>query len=259
MSYKLNRHCPVCGVPVSDESKTGHCVKHVPKTGMNNPFYGKHHKPLTEEQRKHFSDKTREKWRDPEYRSKVIEHATGKKRSDEFKETQRMNAKKQMEDPEQRSIRSASMKNTWKNGLIHWCKFSVNRSQDEMELFKTLQSEFGELANNNVIKWKDEFGKKHWMFPDGCVFSNMVIEYNGDFWHGNPDVYSADDLVAYGSKAKDVWNKDNKRYSKMNELGYGVIVVWESAWKRDKKACLKEVITRLNWENCYAGCMYEIR
>ena len=117
MINKLNRHCPVCGVPVSDGSKTGYCARHVPRTGANNPFYGKHHKPLTEEQRKYFADKSREKWQDPEYRAKVIGNATGKKRTDEFKETQRANAIKQMQDPEQRKVRSASMKNTWKKAM----------------------------------------------------------------------------------------------------------------------------------------------
>ena len=259
MINKLNRHCPVCGVPVSDGSKTGYCARHVPRTGANNPFYGKHHKPLTEEQRKHFADKSREKWQDPEYRAKVIGNATGKKRTDEFKETQRANAIKQMQNPEQRKVRSASMKNTWKKGLIHWQKFSVNRSDDEKELFGELQKVFGDLANKNVIRWRDETGKKHWMFPDGCVFGNAVVEYNGDFWHGNPDKYSADDMVAYEVKASEVWNKDQERYAKMNQLGYAVIVVWESAWKRDRAACLKEIIDRLNWENCYEGGVYEIR
>ena len=52
-------------------------------------------------------------WQDEEYRNKVIQNATGLKRDEKFKETQRQNAYKQFQDKHQRDIRSERMKQTW--------------------------------------------------------------------------------------------------------------------------------------------------
>ena len=55
-TFKLNRTCPTCGCKVSDKSKTGYCTHHRPRTGENNPFFGKHHN-FSEEKREEIRKK----------------------------------------------------------------------------------------------------------------------------------------------------------------------------------------------------------
>ena len=43
-TFKLNRHCSVCGKLISDSSKSGmcgNCYNKYGKSGEHNPFYGK--------------------------------------------------------------------------------------------------------------------------------------------------------------------------------------------------------------------------
>ena len=50
-------------------------------------------------------------------------------------------------------------------------------------------------------------------------------------------------------KTEKIRKKDKLRREKLNDLGYSVIVVWESAWKREPEYVLKNITTLLDWEN----------
>ena len=116
-TYRLTKHCPVCGCRLYDKNQSGYCNKHRDRTGPNNPFWGKTHTDATKAILKEkCKDATRKLWEDESYRSLVIERITGLTRSDEFKETQRQNAKQQFKDTEQRTMRSKQMAETWKRG-----------------------------------------------------------------------------------------------------------------------------------------------
>ena len=86
------KYCKVCGKELNRHNKSGYCVEHLPRTGENNPFFGKTHKKETVELLKQkCAEATKKLWENDEYRKKVIDGATGIKRSDEFKETQQKN------------------------------------------------------------------------------------------------------------------------------------------------------------------------
>jgi G:T-mismatch repair DNA endonuclease (very short patch repair protein) len=68
--------------------------------------------------------------------------------------------------------------------------------------------------------------------PD-IIIDNLkiVIEINGDYWHGNPSKYKASDIICkWGGDVlvKDVWDHDKKRKEQIESFGYHVIVLWES-------------------------------
>jgi hypothetical protein len=67
--------------------------------------------------------------------------------------------------------------------------------------------------------------------------SKTVIEFHGDYWHGNPTKYDADDYnkvthTTFG----ELYDKTMNRMHKIHRLGYIVLYVWESdfrAWTPD--------------------------
>jgi very-short-patch-repair endonuclease len=75
----------------------------------------------------------------------------------------------------------------------------------------------------------------------------LIIEYNGDWWHANPDVYGPEDMVGvnYGTRAQDVWARDSKRKAALERAGYAVLVVWERDWTRRRDATLESIKTEL--------------
>ncbi len=67
--------------------------------------------------------------------------------------------------------------------------------------------------------------------------SNTIIEFHGDFWHGNPKIYNKDDinpktLTSYG----ELYQKTIKRTEYIKNMGYNVIEIWENEWNKGIKA-----------------------
>lgn len=68
--------------------------------------------------------------------------------------------------------------------------------------------------------------------PDIIISSlNVVIEINGDYWHGNPLKYKENDIIHKWGGAimvKEIWEYDKKRNNQIESFGFKVIVLWES-------------------------------
>lgn len=61
---------------------------------------------------------------------------------------------------------------------------------------------------------------------------NLLIEYNGDYWHCNPELY---DENYYHKKKRmksiDIWEYDSKKIELSEKYGYNLEVVWERDYK----------------------------
>ena len=59
--------------------------------------------------------------------------------------------------------------------------------------------------------------------------TNTIYEFNGDFWHGNPNRFDSNELnrvskLTFGELYQKTLDKENK----LKELGYNVISIWET-------------------------------
>ncbi len=64
--------------------------------------------------------------------------------------------------------------------------------------------------------------------------NNLLIEVFGDYYHANPKIYKADDLLlsrSNGKTAKELWKANNKRLLLAKNAGYKTAVIWESDLK----------------------------
>ena len=59
---------------------------------------------------------------------------------------------------------------------------------------------------------------------------NIIIEFQGDYWHGNPLKYSDDELSEYQKKKV---TKDNELREYCSENGINLIEIWESDYDKD--------------------------
>lgn len=77
---------------------------------------------------------------------------------------------------------------------------------------------------------------------------NLIIEFNGDYWHCNPKKYSPDYLHPHKKKtAKDIWEEDKIRIDKIKKYGYNLEVIWESDF--NDLSHLKKIITKYERKN----------
>jgi len=73
-------------------------------------------------------------------------------------------------------------------------------------------------------------------------YNNIIIEFHGDYWHMNPNIYSENDIHNVTKKvAKDVWDHDKHKKIIAENRGYIVLTVWESDWLRDSESVIKKL------------------
>jgi G:T-mismatch repair DNA endonuclease (very short patch repair protein) len=103
----------------------------------------------------------------------------------------------------------------------------------KFDLQSDIEKEFEEI----VMKGLDIEYVTQWYIKDirqYCDFyihsKNLVIEFNGDFWHCNPIKYPNGALYEY-QKKKIVRDKTKEEWLKENNINYHI--VWESEYKND--------------------------
>ena len=84
---------------------------------------------------------------------------------------------------------------------------------------------FGELNREFVIT---SAGKNY--FYD-FVISNIkyCIEFNGDYWHANPEMFSENHIPMkfLGLTSEQIWEKDRIKNESLSSLGFKVRIIWQ--------------------------------
>jgi len=97
--------------------------------------------------------------------------------------------------------------------------------------------------NINIQHAKNE---KEFLIPntrykaDGyCKETNTIYEFHGDYWHGNPKIFKENELnkttkCTFG----DLYEKTIKREKEIKDMGYNLVVIWESGWNKINKSII---------------------
>ena len=235
----LVKYCKTCGKILCKKCLGNYCGVHRDRSGKNNPFFGKSHSKETKLLLKEkCAISTKKLWKQESYRKSVINGTTGKKRCQKFKNAQRFNALKQFKNKAQRKLRSDIMRENWRNGKIAYhASASFNKSKMEKELFNLLKDKY-----NNVLKvhHKTLHIENKWYYPDITINNELIIEFNGDYWHANPNIYEGNDIVHHNKFASDIWEHDNQRKETFFNAGYKTLIIWEKEFlhNRDKTLSL---------------------
>jgi hypothetical protein len=65
--------------------------------------------------------------------------------------------------------------------------------------------------------------------------NNTIYEFHGSYWHGDPSVYSPDDINSIAGKTMgELYQKTQEKKKRCIELGYKYVEIWESDWIRFK-------------------------
>lgn len=100
---------------------------------------------------------------------------------------------------------------------------------DYLEIKKEYRDNF--IININGRKFK----------PDAYIPElNIVFEYLGDYWHGNPEKYKSEELNKKVKKTfGQLYKETMSRIELIKNAGYNVIYIWENDWKNIKKWLVK--------------------
>jgi hypothetical protein len=118
-----------------------------------------------------------------------------------------------------------------------WNKLTKEEKQDRL---KTLHSNFTsklELRVKEIIKslnidFEHQYYLKGQAF-DFLVGGRLLIEVNGDYWHANPLLFTADDMFFFRGEisSKDIWSKDKAKIQMGLNEGFITLTLWESELK----------------------------
>lgn len=91
---------------------------------------------------------------------------------------------------------------------------------------------FAELNREFVITSNNE---SHYFYD--FVISNIkfCIEFNGDRWHANPNMFESNDrpLTFIDKTAREIWTRDAIKLNALRQRGFEIQIVWESDLKLD--------------------------
>jgi len=98
------------------------------------------------------------------------------------------------------------------------------------------------LKIDNLIRTKHfKHGKQRFIFDGFDPLTNTIYEFNGDFWHGNPKIYKAEDTNYFLEKTfGELYEKTLKKESYLKALGFNLVTMWECDWDEICKVGLYE-------------------
>lgn len=66
--------------------------------------------------------------------------------------------------------------------------------------------------------------------------NNMIFEFLGDFWHGNPKLYDMGKMNDASKKTfQELYDKTVHRFKDLKSKGYDIKYIWETDWETFKK------------------------
>lgn len=127
-------------------------------------------------------------------------------------------------------------------GRGHWAShfgnFTGGRSKSEINFYNYIKGNVDSLIEANVHI-------PNTRYIADIVKGNNIIEFYGDYWHGNPEIFDETKLMNSDINGKSsipkIWERDKLRTIKLNELGYKVLIIWEYDWNNNKEECIEKI------------------
>ena len=121
---------------------------------------------------------------------------------------------------------------------------------------RSKQSKFAKDLIINICKYFEiEIPKKEFYIYDkqnkrayayDFQYNYHIIEFNGDFWHCNPNIYNEDFYNKVKQKyAKDIWEYDKIKINLCHNYNLKTLTIWESEYNENKEATLQKCINFL--------------
>lgn len=130
-----------------------------------------------------------------------------------------------------------------------YVKTNVRKSLKAQGGKSGLNKRIGEILSSMGIRYEEEYylkgGESRYFFDFFLIDHNVMIEVQGDYWHANPKIYEANDIISYpgGLKksATEMWKKDAKKRAALPD-NIKLIEIWESEMNKSTNYELIQLI-----------------
>lgn len=226
----------------------------------------------TKQQREATVEQIKKSWEDKEKRENRVTALRKAHRTEEARKRHSKATEKFLQQltPEERAKRNENFKKVWslpenrskiiklsKNGLKAAMSPEARKKHKEalntpeakrrarMQMLKTLQNmpkvsslnkRFKEALNQNGLHPKSEYLIGFYQVDFCFLKERVIVEVDGDYWHGNPALYTT-----FNANQKRVMSKDKRECTYFKNLGWTFLRFWESDINKDINGCIKQV------------------
>lgn len=184
----------------------------------------KFYRELTLEQRQEIKDTLKETWKKPHLREKILKLS-------------------------KYGLERAMSPEGVKNRILSNLKPEVREKRRQVALKRLSKQPKRSSLNFKFEKALNDAGlfpdPEHTVYPymvDFCFpEQRLIVEVDGDYWHGNPSKYTEFDKI----QTKTI-NKDKREASFCKSQNWTLFRFWETDINKDINACIKEVQEALN-------------
>ena len=136
-----------------------------------------------------------------------------------------------------------------KTNKMH-CGYSKISQDLFNELIKHTNNEiyYGSLNREYTIYNKEN--KHIYAFDFTDLTNRKIIEFQGDIYHANPNLFSEDDKPSPWNNltSKELWQKDEYKKQVALNNNFDLIQIWESDFRNNKEKTIKKCLNFLNYE-----------
>jgi hypothetical protein len=141
--------------------------------------------------------------------------------------------------------------NDWKISLSGRGKSISTISQ---ELFFKILEKIKDKENVKFGKHNKEFLIKHnkKIFYYDFKYKNNIIEFNGDLFHANPNIFKEEDFPDFYHRdrsAKQIWKLDKFKLDLLTNKRFNILIIWEKEYKENKNKEIEKCLQFLNLKN----------
>jgi very-short-patch-repair endonuclease len=125
-----------------------------------------------------------------------------------------------------------------KSQLLFWNLFyKLSDDRKEHLHFAELNKEFGK-----------NFDNKYFFYDFVDTKTKKVIEFNGDRFHANPELYKESDKPNFYADltSKEIWDLDKHKIGLIEKLGFKVLVIWEKEFDESLENTINKCYSFLN-------------
>lgn len=108
----------------------------------------------------------------------------------------------------------------------------IGYSKSQVEWLTFVEKFYG-ISIHHIGNSAQEYRIKdtYWRADGYCEETNTIYEYHGSYYHGDPKLYEPGIVNAINQKTMgSLYEKTLMREKKIKELGYNLVVMWESEW-----------------------------
>lgn len=227
-------------------------------TGPDNPRYGKH---LSQELRERLSTISKGRRHTPEEiqkqikaqighyftdetRRKISISNTGKTRSLETRlKISLIQKGKKLTELHKQKLSLAFKGRKLKPETIE--KIRIARLQQQLPVKDTT---IEKILQAKLKEWGITFGTHKAIVgqPDIFIEPNICIFCDGDYWHGNPKLYSDNHVITKNQTALQIRRKDSEVNAMLEVRGYKVIRFWECDIRKEPDSCVRSILDVIN-------------